>query len=191
MMKKETFTESVSLDQERMLKYKTFAVVFSYPDSEFFSFFPGFQKESDKMCLEYDKLFRASELWLYGTEYISTNVFQKSKYLADIMGFYKAFGLEPGSDRPDLLSSELEFMHFLIFKKINALKTNGGMDLEEKIFVCEDAQKKFFSEYLLSSVQKISEAVISKSNNDFYKEAAVQLLEFLESEKIFFDNLKL
>ena len=76
------------------------------------------------------------------------------------------------------------------FKKINASGTNGNLDLEEKTFVCEDAQKKFFSEYLWSSVQKISEAVISKSKNNFYKEAAVQLLEFLESEKIFFDNLK-
>ncbi len=182
-MIKEMSTESVSLDKKRMLEYKKFAVLLSYPEDELFSFFPDLLSEKEKLCLEYDKLFRANEVWLYGTEYISTNEFQKSNKLSDIMGFYRAFGIEPGNDRPDLLSSELEFMYYLIFKKLKASEIKEDDEADERASICLDAQKKFFSKYLWLSAKKISEKIISKSENGFYTGIAEQLLKFLKSEK--------
>lgn len=190
-MKKETCIESVSRDpsvlKERMLRYKTFAVAFSYPDEGFFKFFPDLISEKDNLTSEYDKLFRTKEIWLYTTEYLAKNEFQRSNYLADIMGFYRAFGVEPDKDRPDSLSGEFEFMHYLIFKLIHAGK---GKDAKDKAYVCIDAQKKFFSEYLYPAAKKISEAICKQSEKSFYKDMASEMLEFLESEKGFLEGRK-
>lgn len=165
--------------KERMLKYKTFAVAFSYPDNGFLTFFPALLKEKDRLISEYDRLFRAGEVWLYAAEYIAENEFQRSQCLADIMGFYQAFGLEPDKERPDSLPSEFEFMHYLIFKEMNA-------PAKEKSLLCRDAQKKFFQEHLYPAAKRIARAIMQKTKINFYREVAKDLLEFLASEEEIF-----
>lgn len=190
-MKSETCTESVSHNEERMLNYKMSAVSFSYPDDTFFKFFPSLRYEKKRLISEYDRLFRAEEIWLYGTEHLAKNEFQRSNYLSDIMGFYQAFGLEPDRDRPDSLTSELEFMHYLIFKRLYAAKGKEGQDAKEKVSIVLSAQKKFFSDHLYPSAKKIIGAILSRGNAFFYKERAEELLEFLESEKRFLTERKI
>ncbi len=195
-MKKEMCTESVSHkladsdndldDVGRMTRYKILSAGLSYPDDNFLEVFPEMRKDVEELCFEYDSLFRAQESWLYSTEYTDSNIFQKSKYLSDIMGFYRAFGVEPQSDRPDSLSSELEFMHLLIFKKIHA--SRGEKDTEEargKATLCLDAQKKFFTEHLYQAAKKIAEKIIAQSKVGFYRENAMAMNDFIESEKEF------
>src|SRR3989338_1183347 len=122
------------LIQERLLKYRELAAAFSYPKKE-------------ELRLEYDRHFRFSEIWLYGAEYTAENEFQRVKQLSDISGFYRAFGLQVDKERPDALSCELEFMHYLIYKELYCLKRNLNQ-AEEKAGVCHDAQKKFFQAHL-------------------------------------------
>mgnify|MGYP000361169170 CR=1 FL=1 len=183
-MKKEMYIDLASLknkvDIERMCKYKTFAVGFSYPDDDFFSFFKDLSLEKEKIRAEYDRLFRANEIWLYATEYLADNEFQKANYLSDIMGFYKAFGVEPNNDRADSISSEFEFMYYLIFKKLYAENKNDSL---EKTRICLDAQKKFFTQYLYPAVKKIATIIISRTDSSFYKELCEEALNFLEEEK--------
>lgn len=181
-MNKEMCADSASPDKERIHMYKIFAVAFSYPDNKLNDFFSLTAREKKELISEYDRLFRASNIWLYGTEYVALNEFQRVQYLSDIMGFYKAFGVEPDKDRPDSLNIEFEFMHYLVFKRLCALKNNS----EDNAFVCLDAQKKFFNEHLYPAAKKIGEAIISKSKNKFYVEIANIMLEFLESEKKLF-----
>jgi TorA maturation chaperone TorD len=187
-MKREMSTESVSPDKERMLQYKLFAVAFSYPGEEFFKNFPFFMGEKDDLTSEYDRLFRFQEIWLYSTEYLAKNEFQKSYYLSDIMGFYRAFGLEPRQDRADSLSSELEFMHYLIFKMMNARKGKDETNSKKRESLCHDAQKKFFAEYLYPSAKKIAEAILYKAGKNFYRKVSEELLTFLEKEKEFLEG---
>lgn len=186
-MKKEMCIESASRDKERMLKYKEFSVAFSYPDSKFFDFFPDFAFEKEKLISEYDRLFRAKEIWLYTVEYLAKNEFQRANYLADIMGFYRAFGVEPDKDRPDSVSGELEFMHLLIFKFIHANKkdTKGA---KEKADTCLSAQKIFFTEHLYPAAKKIIELILAQSERNFYSGTASRMLKFLESEKRFLED---
>ena len=104
----------------------------------------------------------SSECSPYEMEYGSAHIFQKSHGLADIAGFYRAFGLKISSqarERQDHLSMELEFMHFLTWKEAYALKQ--GHD-DEKITLCRQAQAKFLAEHLswLSLfVQRLSQKV--------------------------------
>lgn len=168
----------LELHKERLSKYKSLAVAFSYPKGAFFDFFPEASGERESLVREYDRLFRMKEVWLYGTEYISEHEFQRSNYLADISGFYKAFGVEIHSDRPDSLEALLEFMHYLIYKEINAPSS-------EKAQICVDAQKKFFNEYAGPMARAIAEKVIAQTQVSFYKTVSLEMCEFLaEEEKI-------
>jgi len=75
------------------------------------------------------------------------HVFQQTQCLADIAGFYRAFGLEialDANERPDHIGIELEFMHFLACQEAHALKEDG---LEEVTLV-RQAQRDFLTEHL-------------------------------------------
>lgn len=171
--------KNIDEDQERLLKYKALAVAFSYPDEDFFAFFPGLSCEREKLIAEYDRLFRAEAIWLYAAEHLSENEFQRVHHLADIMGFYRAFGLEPDKDRADSLACQLEFMHYLIYKAQRAMEFED----KEKAAVCLEAQKKFLAEYLYPGLLKIRGAIISKDKDSFYAQAAQECLKFIESEQ--------
>jgi len=81
--------------------------------------------------------------------------FSKAQLLADIMGFYRAFGVEPRDDRPDHLAAELEFMHYLALKEQHALDAGRSEDAA----VCRDAQEKFLRDHLLTWADSLAEAL--------------------------------
>lgn len=178
------------LDSERMGKYKFFSSAFIYPNEDFFALFPMLEENGDELKREYDFLFRAKEIWLYGSEYTIKSEFQRSNCLADISGFYKAFGVEPEGDRPDLLSNELDFMYYLIFKKYYALENDQIEDGEEKAAICDDAQKKFFDEHLYKAAKEIGEKILSRADKEsFYAARAEEMLEFIGSEQKYFQGV--
>ncbi|HEY5538099.1 MAG TPA: molecular chaperone TorD family protein [Thermoplasmata archaeon] len=60
----------------------------------------------------------------YETEYGMAHVFMKVQTMADVAGFYRAFGLDfaaGGRERPDHLAAEFEFLHFLLLMQASAL----------------------------------------------------------------------
>ena len=84
----------------------------------------------------------------YESEYGQAHIFQKSQSLADIAGFYRAFGLELApdlNDRLDHVSVELEFMQFLCLKEAYAVAREHP---QEKLALCRDTQAKFLGEHL-------------------------------------------
>ncbi len=84
----------------------------------------------------------------YEAEYGQAHIFQKAHALADVAGFYRAFGLELAADfndRPDHVSAELEFMHFLCLKEAYALV---HVHSPERLTMCRQAQGKFLDEHL-------------------------------------------
>ncbi|MHC4726124.1 MAG: TorD/DmsD family molecular chaperone [Planctomycetota bacterium] len=182
-----TLRANTTIDRERMYQYRVLAIAFSYPDNYFFEHFPDLLGDEQSIKAEYDRLFRAGVVWLYGAEHLVENEFQRAKILSDIMGFYTAFGLEPDKERPDSITCELEFMYGLIFK---AGRIRQGLitdNADEKINVCRDAEKKFFTEHLEPAANLIAKKIISESNNSFYKQSAKELLAFLRSEKKHFN----
>jgi TorA maturation chaperone TorD len=87
----------------------------------------------------------------YETEYCpQTLSVYRSHKMADVAGFYSAFGLEPGRDfpeRPDHVSLELEFMAWLI-GKMRLAAEKGGPQAEERRGVCADGQEHFLADHL-------------------------------------------
>lgn len=83
----------------------------------------------------------------YEAPYLTTNVFQETATLADVAGFYRAFGVEPSAtrrERADHVALELEFMHLLAFKEGHARRHHGA----EAVAICVEAQRAFLSAHL-------------------------------------------
>jgi len=68
----------------------------------------------------------------------------KTLALADIAGFYRAFGFQAQGERPDHLAPELEFLSLLCVKEAYARLTGEREGAE----VCAEARIKFIREHL-------------------------------------------
>ena len=98
----------------------------------------------------------------------------KSALLADIAGFYTAFGLEPSSGEPEVedhITAELEFMSALSLKEAWAL-AEGQTD---GLAVTREAQTAFLADHLGRWATSFAEAIASATPVAYYT-AAVSLL---------------
>lgn len=97
---------------------------------------------------EYTRLFSNTALTdfpPYGADYLASHIFMKAQSLADVTGFYRAFGVDiaDGTERPDHISAELEFMGYLCFKEAYAAEHGLGEAFELTV----EAQTRFFGEH--------------------------------------------
>lgn len=178
---------SEGLEQERMARYKLLATAFSYPDDSFFEAMPHLAEQRETLVSEYDRLFRAGAVWLYVTEYVIDNEFERARLLSDINGFYTAFGIESHLERPDAINCELEFMQHLIFKRERIRQGLVADETGEKANVCRAAERSFFLTHVAQGAQAIASKILSQTDSAFYTEAAQALLDWIESEKKHFD----
>lgn len=99
---------------------------------------------------QYEHIFghtACSKVPLYELEYGEEHSYREPQELADISGFYQAFGLRGAQkvhERPDHISLEAEFVHFLLYKKAVALHAN---DLEHAA-ICQQACERFLQGHL-------------------------------------------
>lgn len=96
---------------------------------------------------EHRRTFGLTGSQCYETEFGLPHEFRQSQELADIAGFYQAFGFKVGGsvrERPDHVAVELEFMYLLTLKEAYA-DVNG---LHEQVEICRDAQVKFLRDHL-------------------------------------------
>ena len=115
----------------------------------------GWVNEGPEKCTEaFDLTFGlvlSKECPPYETEYCrQTFCVYRSHRLADIAGYYHAFGVEPSPvspERHDHVANELEFMAWLIAKELHANET-AIKDASEKMRTCRKAQRSFFEDHL-------------------------------------------
>jgi DMSO reductase family type II enzyme chaperone len=101
----------------------------------------------DSLQSEHRRTFGLTGSLCYETEMGLPHEFRQSQELADIAGFYRAFGFNVGGtvrERPDHLAVELEFMYVLALKEAQACHTTS----QDHVDVCVDAQKKFLGDHL-------------------------------------------
>jgi DMSO reductase family type II enzyme chaperone len=99
--------------------------------------------------------------------------------LADIAGFYKAFGLEvtPGTEHVDHISVELEFMHLLAVKEAVAV---AECHLEHAD-LCREAARTFLRDHLQRWCERLSNRISETSGTvSIYAAAGELLRRFVE-----------
>lgn len=113
------------------------------------------------------------------TVYTAQHIFQETQELSDIAGFFRAFGLERAEpQRPDHISLELEFMHFLTFKEAYAALNHGP----SKARFCRHVQRKFLREHLGRWAPEFARRLEMKAEGGYYQRVAALTTAFTSYE---------
>lgn len=118
--------------------------------SEAESLAEGSDEEPRDLQCRYDNVFGHAVRGVcpaYEMEYGLHEIIRQAADLADVAGFYKAFGLEfaEGADgRPDHISAECEFLGALCAREAYTL-THGE---EKNVDICVDAERAFLKDHL-------------------------------------------
>lgn len=105
----------------------------------------------------------------------------KSRELADIAGFYRAFGLKVAveqASQTDFIGSELQFMSVVISRKLAA----SLQGLAEQEQICADAERKFVGDHLGRWVWSFANQTAERSGLGFYRSAANLTAAFIRGE---------
>jgi TorA maturation chaperone TorD len=97
----------------------------------------------------------------------------------DVKNRYRESGLDTATnfkDAPDHITAELEFMHFLIFKEIEAC-SNANM---ETAIGYIQKQKSFLEDHLMAWVPEFTSSIIKYAENPFYMNLARATEAFLK-----------
>ena len=116
----------------------------------------------------------------YALEHLkNSDVFFRTQKLADLNGFYKAFGMEVESiERADHISTQTEFLSFLLLKELLAVQN----DLHDEKEVCEKAFADFNNDHFLDWVDMLAENLATHVDSRFYSVVGRFLREFLRIE---------
>jgi TorA maturation chaperone TorD len=111
------------------------------------------------------------------TEYVDGKLsFQRAQQLADIAGYYRAFGVEPGAERPDHIALELEFMALLI-----DLESRAGT--KDQLDVSRDAQVRFVQDHLAWWLPVFARLLHKEAPGSFFAAVGDLLCAFLPTER--------
>jgi len=103
----------------------------------------------------------------YETEYGDSEISQRSAQLADLAGFYQAFGLEAASrdgDRPDFVSVECAFMSVLCSKEAHGRRCGN----DDWVDCTVDAQRAFLQDHLARWLPAFTHRVGEAGVDPFY-----------------------
>lgn len=117
----------------------------------------------------------------YETEYGLPHEYRQSQEMADIAGFYRAFGFNLGGqkrERPDHVAVELEFVHALALKEAYALETG----IPEQLEICQAAQGKFLQDHLGRWIGLFAQSVAHNAPDSLYAALAQFTADFVQAD---------
>lgn len=120
------------------------------------------------------------------TEYIHSKLtFQRSHSLADIAGYYRAFGLQLSRchpERHDHIALQLEFIAQLFELENRALK---GKDREstERASVCQDARRRFFADHVVWWVPAFARLLAIENPRGYYDQVGRFVAALIAAER--------
>jgi TorA maturation chaperone TorD len=149
----------------------------------------GLAQTPTEIRAEYERVFglvTCRECPPYETEYHKNeDTFFRAQEMADIAGFYHAFGVEPGAiarERADFLPLELEFLGFLQMKKRLARAADQAVAAEQAE-VCQLAYSKFFADHIAWWVPSFCLALRRQADQGLYAALGQVLAALLPIER--------
>ena len=135
----------------------------------------AFKVDFSKLFVGPYKLFAAP----YGSVYLDGGRKIMGDSTVDARNRYREAGLDTAKtfkDAPDHIAAELEFMHYLIFKEIEAF---ANSDMETAIgFILK--QKLFLADHLLAWLPKFASNIVEHAETFFYQNLAKATEAFLK-----------
>lgn len=134
----------------------------------------GLKDGMANLTVDYAKLFVGPFSLLappYGSVYMEGERMVMGNSTADVQKRYQATGLDIDArfkDAPDHIAAELEFMHFLIFKEMEAA---DQLDAEGVIKYLE-MQRSFLEYHLGAWISEFTDKVVKNAQTDFYQNLA-------------------
>jgi len=120
------------------------------------------------------------------TEYGPDNGFHQPQQLADIAGYYLAFGLRPvlATDaRADHIACECEFMDFLSRKQAHLLdRGDAGADVSEALEVTGLAERSFLRDHLGRFGRAFAARVAAEDGDGYFGALGRLLLALVDAE---------
>lgn len=111
----------------------------------------------------------------YESFYGNSHVFMQSQQLADIGGFYRAFGIEPRQgERSDHLAVELEFLAYLAVKE--------SLGTPEQTAICRDATRAFLRDHVGRWVRAFAVRVERAGRSEYYTGLTREIADFVEAD---------
>ncbi len=137
---------------------------------------------------DYVKLFEGNPIVpIRETSYELDKSARRAMEMADLLGFYTAFGVQPREGiEPDHLSAELEFLSFL-YQKLYHLKNSQD---HEGINITETAIKEFLKNHIGRWYELFCEILLQTDVNAFYMNLGYFLKVFLDIETRNINDLK-
>ncbi len=153
----------------------------------------GLENASDdafrKLQQDFDGIFGHAVRGLcpaFEMEYGRNEILRQASDLADLAGFYKAFGLEirdNANGRPDHIAAECEFMSVLCSKEAYAIEHSD----QENAEICRDAQRTFLRDHLARWLPAFAHRTREADTDGLYGALASFADEFVKTECSHFD----
>jgi TorA maturation chaperone TorD len=119
----------------------------------------------------------------YGSVYLEDAKMLMGNTTVEVMKMYEQAGLslnDENRDAPDHIAIELEFMHYLASKEVQALKSG---DADEALDFLQ-MQHVFLDKYLSPWIEPFCDKIYESSESDFYKLLSMCLSIFMKNTSI-------
>lgn len=147
----------------------------------------------EPLKVDFSKLFVGPYTLLaapYGSVYLDSERKMMGDSTLDVKNRYREAGLDTAKNfkgAPDHITAELEFMHYLIFKEIEAF---ANSDIETAIGFIQK-QKFFLEDHLLAWVPVFAQNITKHAENSFYSNLAQATVLFLkENDQVLYSVLE-
>lgn len=117
----------------------------------------------------------------YGSVYLENQRMVMGNSTVDVQKRYQEAGLTVDAkfkDAPDHIAAELEFMHFLVFKQMEA----AGEGDADGFISCLLMQQSFLEEHLGAWISEFTGNIVNNAQTSFYKNLALATEAFVKDD---------
>lgn len=115
---------------------------------------------------------------MFETDYGAREIWRQAQELADLAGFYRAFGVEQQAERPDHVAVELEFLHVVSYKAAWATMREEA----DHARICLDAERAFLADHAMRWVPGFASRLAALTQEGPYRAFAELALAHLRAE---------